>query len=94
MSIPCEERILLVDSIIRSDIIFVVKDLAKMIQLINLWTYIIMNEFVILYYRPYALTSSSGHLFNSGKTVTKQSKRTGLYARRTGLANEKPPFDL
>ena len=42
--------------------------------------------------RPYALTSSSGYL--SGKTVTKQSKRTDLYARRTGLANEQSSFDL
>ena len=42
--------------------------------------------------RPYALTSSSRHLI--GKTATKQSIRTDLYARRTVLANEKPPFDL
>ncbi len=41
--------------------------------------------------RPYALTSSSRHL--GGKTVTKQSKCTDLYARRTGLANEQPHFD-
>ena len=46
----------------------------------------------VVRYRPYALTSPSGHL--SGKMVTKQSKRTDLYARRTGLANEQPPFDL
>ncbi len=42
--------------------------------------------------RPYALTSFNRHL--RGKTVTKQSKRTDLCARRTGLANEQPPFDL
>ncbi len=34
--------------------------------------------------RPYVLTSSSRHL--GGKTVTKQSERTDLYALRTGLA--------
>ncbi len=28
------------------------------------------------------------------KRMTKQSKRTDLYARRKGLANEQPPFDL
>ena len=42
--------------------------------------------------RPYALPSSSHHL--KGKTVTKQSRRTDLYARRTVLANEQSPFDL
>ena len=43
-------------------------------------------------HRPYALTSSSRHL--RGKEVTKQSRRTDLYVRRTVLANEQPPFDL
>ncbi len=42
--------------------------------------------------RPYALTSSNRHL--RGKTVTKQLNLTDLYAQRTGLANEQPPFDL
>ncbi len=52
-----------------------------------------MDEFdVIDDNRPYALTSSKRHL--RGKTVTKQSNRTDLYARRTGLADEHPPFDL
>ena len=42
--------------------------------------------------RPYSLTTFSRHL--RGKTVTKQSKCTYLYVRRTGLDNEQPPFDL
>ncbi len=55
-----------------------------------------MDLTIDLYYieinGPYAVTSSSHHL--RGKTVTKQWKRTDLYARRTGLANEQSPFDL
>ena len=39
-----------------------------------------------------ALTSSSRHL--RGKSMTKQSKHTDLYARRTGLANVRSLFDL
>ena len=40
----------------------------------------------------HALTSSSRHL--RGNRVTKQSRRTDLYARRTVLSNEQHPFDL
>ena len=42
--------------------------------------------------RLYALKSSNRRL--RGKTMTKQSKRTHLYARRTGLANERLLFNL
>ena len=54
-----------------------------------------INCFAITH-RPYkvinALMSSSRHL--RGKTMTKQSRCTDLYAPRTVLANEQPPFDL